>query len=597
LQSRKHSLIIGVLFLGTIVSVAWFVFHCGGWDWTWTEDASSTLYAGFWKYKEYPYFSFFNNGGVYQLQDPVGILVSVNALMGIFLGPVTGLRWAIVFLALLGLVGMYIFMKEAVGRPAATLCSIFWVTSLGFAWRFAAGEDILAYWYLLPLTLVLYENLWRNPTCTNMVGLGLWMGLIILGPCYHALIYMILPALFLFAPLLFVFDSKKKILQFSGFLLFSILIATCVASPRVASWITLKAQRGRDPFDGVISIGDALYCLFATARTSFSGFRIVGPPGEYYRGIWESNVSLMPPASILAVIGLLPRRFLPQKDPKIFTKKIFAIVLIVSGLALSTQLWLWRLLQNGFFAGVRVPSRFLVLSAFALAILSGLGLNFVLQKIPTRFRAGFLIVILVSSFAFMADWVNRATKDGTLKKEAIPLLSLPSISQNLNIVGPGVSASPAAILEGRIVINSLCPVGSGCISKDYGDPKDDPLVKLTSPTGVIFKPEKLSVTNLTFQVFSLQPHETRLVYLRYPRLGYSIDRIEPADARVILRPSNFLIQVENLSDVPVASVLFKVLPPIPLWPWLLSGATSLLGILAVLVLWYRKNGFAANEST
>jgi hypothetical protein len=193
------------------------------------------------------------------------------------------------------------------------------------------------------------------------------------------------------------------------------------------------------------------------------------------------------------------------------------------------------------------------------------------------------MAFLAGGLAFTADWTKRIQKNNVLRQAAIPFLSLPPVAQNLPLQMIGTIAS-APVLNGTIVITSLCPVGSGCISRDYGDPGmfEDPLVQLTSAPGSVVKLDNLTVTHLTFKVFSLQSRESRILNLRYPRLGWELVQIDPAEAAVQLRPVNSLIQIENLSDEPIRFVTIRVLPVTPKWVWLLSFITLIIGFLSIL---------------
>lgn len=424
----------------------WVAFHAHGHDWYATMGQFAIVRHWGWAPFSYHY-----SGGAGLFQDPQGMMASpsVHALTRILaaLG-VTTQAIARIWVGLYvgwGAAGMVFWLGRRGSVWAGIIAAVAWCTSLAFLWRIAAGHTPFIMYAWAPWILAATENWLAKPHLRSTLLCSVLAAVTIWEPGFHALFYLILPCV----AITLAFHWRK--LPPAKLWIVSVIAVTGLTAPRWATWLTLPMTRSRDLNDGVISLRDAFYSLFATARAHNLGVQVYSAAGSpTWQNIWEVAAAMAPLASALAVFGVI-RIASYWRLPELRPIVKLAATAVILGILLASQDLIWGLLQSLTSSGIRGPGRFLGLASFGLAIFAGLGGNaalaFIAKRYPTsseRLIPALCALLLIGILALQTTWVMRAMGRGTLSPTSITRGAGPEKPQ--------------------IIYKTYCSVGSGCLN-------------------------------------------------------------------------------------------------------------------------------------
>ncbi|MDP2684530.1 MAG: hypothetical protein Q8P20_05760 [bacterium] len=553
------------------------------------------FYSAVWQYKEFPFFSFLYNGGSMLIQDPQGHLLSITTPVILLFGPQIGLRFMALIWGTIGWLSCFNWLKPKIGYAPALISASAWVLSLGFIWRMVIGNDMFLWHLGLPLFLILIEKIFKKPSPIHVISLGLLSGMYLLGPSFHSLLYFIIPVCLIW--LIFLLQqNKEKNKKHNNAKIFlclltALILGLLISAPKINSWVQLDMSRPTDP-GGNIYFVEALQALIDVRPENLNKLFISKTEGSYY--FLEGNVALPPLATLLAIIGILFSWKLKKRTGYLY---IFSMTLLITGVLISTNSYIWDLFGYITNHNFRIAARFLSISAFGLAILAGLGAKMIIKKLP-KITTWFTIVIILSFFLNGIIWLNNASHlIATYKIFERNLVLPPTVLWDKN--QPWIeSAVIDTIQDGMVIYNDFAIVGSGV--KDYDMEKIDSLIDnygLENFFSPELWPDRLSFSHTVLNITELKPHETAQLRFNMPELGYDI-AASPHNAHISLTDNNEGIIIKNHEDFIVKNV--TITPHLPIKPtsWFISIFTIILLILyAMIIKIYHKYGRKIKEKS
>jgi hypothetical protein len=571
------SLIAGML-------LSWLAFHSTGNDWTNVQTFGELTATSKWS-SEYPTFSWFLNGGGYLLQDPQSIVTSPTLqLLTSIIGPMAGVKWTMALFAMIGCISMFFWLQKKIGRAGAVFAALAWTLSTGFFWRTIAGHCAYYIHFVFPLLLLLMDRAADTKkfyeTTTATILLGLTIAWCEYEPGFHSLFYILIPGCTIYAAILLTKTKSRLhlITSFCG----AIIIACALLAPKLNAWLLLPINRDPDLTDGILSFYDVLYGTFATARTALMGFHVPGT--NRWHTIWEVNNALSPTASILALIGLALGLYRRNCSKHPF---LFAVMCIVISFTLAGSQHVWLFIQKYTSSGIRVPSRFLGLAAFGLAILAGISIQNILSWKIKHTRL-IVTALFLLQFCFVIVWFTGALKHGTISPRSSAIYEKISNKE-----------------KNQIWLNNFCPVGSGCfntfetkretepyvlhikhraIAETWGD---ESLLRSISPDTEVNK--SIQVEHMRITINPVPQRKTINLSLRPPLLGLRIETIPPLNPitpAVSARTENGHITLTIDTNKKPDKIIIKPIAPHSLFSVILA-ATTLIGCIVWLMRHYK----------
>lgn len=576
--------------------VLWLVaLRSGDWDWYLSETHAHLLYSAIVHHGEFPLFSFFLNQGAYLLQDPQFPGLSPVVAFVLALGPEAGLRFQGFAFGLAGYWATAAWLRRSVSPAGAAFGAVSWTLGLGVLWRVAVGNDLFLWMLPLPLLLLLVERLFEAPTAAAALGLGLVTGLFILGPTFHAIIYLLAPAGLLWVVLLSARAWAQGTLRPRLLLLLAAAlgVALLVATPRLLAWAALSMRRTIEA-DGTMALRDALDSLLDSGKATVEVVPIVGTtiaggiPMPAY-GVWESAVALPHLATLLALVGLAASL---GRAGRARPAAWLALLLLGAGLVLTASPDVWDGVR-GVAPFLRVSRRFLILGAFGLAVLAAIGFDAVERRVG-RWAAAWQVAALALAFGSTAAWIQAAGASRLLRPEAGPVVlhpPPPGMSEPVAVYrGP-----PSVLAAGGATAGLFHSVGNPCDGIIAGGvfclPYDDRLRAGPAGRGAPFPLRQpggppVRISHGEIAVGPMAPGEGVVLNLRArPLLGYALD---PPDTQVRLGGRDEVLTVVNLGPAPVPGVRVVARTPVPAWLWPAWGAALLAAGAALAVPRWRR---------
>ncbi|MDP3970713.1 MAG: hypothetical protein Q8P90_03360 [bacterium] len=587
---KRHPLLLPVIvsvLCGLVLLI--IALKSSGSDWFFSEVLAETIYSAIVYHHEFPFFSYFLNGGTPFIQDPQGPLLSISTLWILIFGPWGGLRFAAFFWGFIGTFSCWGWLRPKLGSGPALVSATAWILSMGFFWRLVVGHDMFLWHLALPLFLIVIEKLIFKPTWKNSILLGLLTGLFILGPSLHSLLYFIIPAVVIWYVVLLVGNHKriaiKNIFLFSAM---AIVIALAIASPKVAAWSRLDMVRETQS-ESAMYLKDALISIVDTQVRSDRGYLLDEKYERESWGIWESNVAATPIILTLAILALFIVAFKKEKPNSLF---IFSITLFFVGLFIATNSWFWQVfreLSNGSF---RVSGRFLGLANFSIIILAGIATKY-LTGIVSKKIPHLSAIFILSTFVFSALLIYQASV--TLS---------PYVSSGGNILKPitaiwnhSKKKTDSPMLTGvnhyyydqEIEANQI---SSGNLYLLYGHkiigdsvseiPLDDfmkilPNKDIEIPVSPELSPDRLEVFHTKLVISNLQPLEEVNIRLKVAPLGQEIIT-EPSGANITLEENAGTMTLINNENYLIEKITIKPKSPVPVIAWIVSILTLIASI-------------------
>ncbi len=587
LNWRRHRAGVAAVLTGGVLF--WIALHCDGGDWFISQTHGDIIYTALSRFAEFPYFSFVFNGGSYFIQDPQSNLFSPVVPLILLAGPSVGLRLMEGIWGILGVLAFVAFMRQRVSLDAAIFGAVASVLGLGVLWKVAVGNDMFMWHLGLPAILWTAERVMKLRTVQSMLGFGLVLGLMLLGPTFHSFLYLFLPVVPLFVALEWSLNRATRARLGRTLVLFAgaCVLAMLMVSPKLACWAVFPMSRPTADL-GTLPI---LTGLQQTFDYSLAKDRVVETSlwlgtHKTYHGGWgveESAIALPPIASLLALFGVV----VGFRDPIKRRTAIFATVIIVCGLTLCCSAPVWdafRALTGGNF---RVASRFLGMTAFGLAIFAAFGADALLARLKNaaRWASIGLFALLIMS----ALWWTKAAG------------SVPDESRMIgDDVNPGIIWPRAAYREERDAAakikgftdvvryrkrrDILAGIGYTDGFLVVGNDYDPTRWRAQSPQPIVVlgvKPEQVSVEHLRIKIRHMNPRSRIFLRAQQPAFGLAVVT-DPRNAHVrVLEQGPFLV-VENHSHFPVNHVVLRAEFPIST-AWLVMSVLSLVGTSLALV--------------
>ncbi|MDP2684529.1 MAG: hypothetical protein Q8P20_05755, partial [bacterium] len=544
----------------------------GGFEWWISEINTEIIYSAILKYKDFPFFSYYHNGGSMIIQDPQGHLLSPATPLILIFGPQIGLRLMTLVWGFIGCLSAFYWLRSKVGDLAALFSASAWALSMVFIWHIVVGNDMFIWHLGLPLFLIAIEKTVLKPSWKVTSLSALLVAIYILGPSLHSLVYLIIPTSIIWFIFLFVKNykdiNKKQLLIHC---LAIIVIGVTIALPKINAWLLLDMSRDTVQ-EGSILFDDALQSLL-DVRPSRGPLRYTQENVLF--PFFSGNVALQPIASIIAIIGLIFGWRKKNKKTKIFW---FALTLLLTGILISTAEPIWVtfrwITQDSF----RAPARFLAISAFGLAILAGIGTASILEYIP-KLKTVIAGLLIASTFIIGIIWINQATS------VTMPSFSIQAGFTRVNtkiVTGPLTSLSnfnissikteyTNNILSDLITYTDVPIVGSGA-KKVYLKQR----LKIFAENGgqYYLSPElapdgRIRVYHTSITAKDLQPEEIAHIRLNPAPLGETI-HTTPENANVTLEIIDDELVLTNHENYAIEMVEIKPNSPVHPAIWIIS---------------------------
>jgi hypothetical protein len=560
----------------------WFALHCDGLDWYICQTHADILYTGVWRFHELPSFSFVFHGGSYFLQDPQGSLLSPGALFVILAGPSVGVRLTMLFWGALGTWAFTAWMRRHVDEAAARAGALAWVLGLGVMWRIAVGNEMFLWHLGLPLFLLGIEEAVRAPRAAAALGLGLVGGFFLLGPSFHSITYVLIPALpvFLAVELLARRPDRRALLRTLACLAGAAGLALVIASPKLVAFARLALSRPIHD-DHVIGVVDAFRGLFDYTAVHAKRIFTVGPPvvGGKTWGTWEVAVAPPPPALLLALLGAF---FAGRRTDR---RRLGALAAALLGVALVLTCWqpAWTMFRHLTGDSFRVSPRFLSVGAFALAILAAIGGDALRGWRLGRHALTGLMALMVASCVLWvraAEALPKTSVNETVSAEAMNPFSR-FADERRRALAIGWFRDLVTLLRERRDLLDGHGFSDGFLV--VGDPQSG-LPWINGPIVEGLPDEAVRVQHTRIELDHIAPGAEVKLRLVWPRLGLHVST-EPSWVPIRFYGDHNGMTLVNDGDEPIDVVI----TPNPLvgGGWFALSAAAVLGSLGGLV-WLRR---------
>ncbi|MCK5124878.1 MAG: hypothetical protein KAR42_01340 [candidate division Zixibacteria bacterium] len=349
-------------------------------DW----DLFTTLHAAavhsVTEYGQFPFWNPYIGGGNILFAHPEVPVLNPLFLLQLIFGPLAGLKLQVITAYYLGFIGSYkLARKFGVSFYGSFITPLVYMLSSYFALHFSAGHIPFHYFAALPWLLYYYRKSIDNPW--HILSVGGVVAFYILGS--GAAVPVVFSLFFLFLFSLFDIGRKYKLTP----PVYAIAGGLCGVLFGAVKFIPMVDYLFRNPWipDGTVMKTPVTLLptmLFTINQSMFSGYA-----QGYVYGWHEYGAYLGPIAAILVIIGLL---FQFRDNWKYAVLAVISIILVLG----SFMPWSpWDVLHKlPGFESIRVPSRFIVLALFAMAILAGKGLDILAAMFS--FRRGALTMLL-----------------------------------------------------------------------------------------------------------------------------------------------------------------------------------------------------------
>ena len=315
-------------------------------------------------------------------EGQVGALYPLNLVMFFFLPFMAAYTYSIVLHFMLGGIFMYIFMRKlGLNGLPASLPAILFMFSSPYAGCFSNIASLKALCWLPLVLYIILASIEDNKPLV-MLYAGAIMGFQLLAGAVQMAVYSVAVSVFYFIFLLISRAREKNINVWKYLLLFgfSCGIALLIWSPQLIATSRLVSESGR----GTASLDFALL-------NSFFPLGIATLIFPYLATIFRGMI----------YIGILPLIFAIISLYKIKNKQVlfFASLFILSLLCAfgSHNPFYVLLLKFAKLYFFRVPLKLLFFSAFSLIMLSGFGLNYLLEEMEEK-RLKKIVKVLIVVF-------------------------------------------------------------------------------------------------------------------------------------------------------------------------------------------------------
>jgi hypothetical protein len=343
----------------------------GSGDWQMVHHNFEVGWVALLRFGEWPLWDPYHCGGVTMLGNPESQHFTPWFLLSLLTGTTLGTKVMLVAHTIIGFVGMLAYGRSAMrfSWPAATLAAIAWTFSGFFAWHGAGGHGTFLAFDYLPLLLLAWRR--AQLDVRGAVGVAALLALTMAEGGTYPLPYMGL-ALALEAVLLL---RKRDAWRASALAALVVgVLFPLLAAVRILPILEALARYPRNMLSiDRLSPSDVLLALTERVHDwRWLGHEFVWP--EYGAFVGWTVVALAGVALLLA----LPRGAAGPVDARrrMTLAAALGAALFLSLVLGNGPLRPWPLLHSlPVFDSLRVPSRFLGVATFYLALLAGLGLD------------------------------------------------------------------------------------------------------------------------------------------------------------------------------------------------------------------------------
>lgn len=373
-------------------SPAFFDPHATGFgDWQMVHHAWEAGRVAIQRHGEWPTWNPFHCGGHSMLGNPESQHFTPFFLLSLAIGTTLALKIFLVVHAALGLFGAYRYARRVQGLSprASGLAAFAWSSSGFFAWHAAGGHATFAPFWLLPLVLLAWRRAVREPRWT--IAVAAWMALVVAEGGTYPFPYLVLAL---------AIEALRTSTRDPGGSLRAALASAAIFLPLAAVRLvpileTLeRLPRQVADTDGlrVAEIVD-----FLTARDH--AWRVDGHP--YVWPEYGTFVGWL--VLVLAMVGLGESVAPGRRAARGAAISALVFLALVTGDAWGDLApWSW-IHELPVYDSLRVPSRFMVLLTFPLAMLAGHGLDRAIPVARARARRGLALACAAIVVVAIAD--------------------------------------------------------------------------------------------------------------------------------------------------------------------------------------------------
>lgn len=587
---KKSMLILSALGAGAFLLCVAMLSQ--GYDWYISEMQAELHYSALMDFHEIPIFSYFINGGNYLFQDPQNTLLSPATIFIVVFGPHAGIRWVIAFWGVIGFLGMFKWLKIHVSDSAAWLGSLLWVINLAVIWRIIVGNDMFMLNLGLPWFLLLLERIVDQPRWKYSVLLGSLGGIYLLGPSFHTLFYLILPACSIWIGVLLITKQKwqwQSIWKIVLYLGVAGLLSVLIALPKLYAMRQFEFNRLLCAENSILQ-PDAWKSLFDQS-VAFGFYHMVSPfdidrcAVQTY-GTWESNIALFSLAYIFVMLGIISLAQFKRQT----SLHVFVIILLGSGWLLATWPRFWYVLTVYISEGVRVSSRYLILINLAFVVLAALGWQLINRYIKHRAKYWILGICAIIYLLQGAVWLHAArTQPANFYGKIEPMLlgkpiwsdHQPKINRDTIRLAKDRSES-YAISQGKVVIFGYFITGNATLVEESDVIFAEPGGMFT-PISPTLSSDRLQLTHRSIKISQLQPNESAVINLLPGQLGQSVT-VTP-ELPIQIDNNKYTMTISNISNQVIEEIIITPQSSVPVWVWLVwaigltGGSVSVIAVI------------------
>lgn len=559
-EGAARRMVVGLVGVMAVVTGVLFLrlgLHSEGWDWYLSEFQATVAYSALLHYGEVPWFSYLVNGGEPLLINPQGLVASPTVLWVLLCGPRAGLRWAVGMHAGLGVVAMWLWLRRHIGELGALCAGVGWILSLGFFWRVAVGNDMFMWHVFLPAVLWGVDEVWDAPgwrSAAKAAVVGVVLGY---GPVFHAAFYVLIPGLIIWV-LVRVFEAimggksvREKLVRAIAWGMVSGIIVAVVCLPRLAMWMQVPMGR-KIWFDGVPRWVEAVRGLVDGRLVTVRWLPRVGG-GTW--GVWETSVALSWMATGAAVLGAIVGI---RRAARVW---VYAVILIGVGFVLATNFALYRWLFEVTRGQFRVPDRFLMLSSFGLAVLSGCGISAMGAWLPRYVVMALTVLYCAWAVGQAWWWQEAAQRVKTVRAERLPLMDHRRLLRRAGLGTCAVRSNTGEVIfSGNMAVRLMPQPGNDwnmVFAREVAE-RQGVVPVVTSLTGKI----DVSLSHRSIELRDLMPGAEVIVRVLPSLYGECVE-VEPADAEVRLLRGRDHLRICNTGSVTARGL--RVRARIPTW--------------------------------
>ena len=413
------------------------------------------------RYKQFPFWNPFASGGLPLHANPQSAFLSPAFLLSLIFGCAVGFKLEILVSVILGMIGMFLLSNYYKLHPAAGIfaSAIFGLSSF-FSLHISEGHLTFLGFYLVPYIFLFYLKSFEQKRYMFLAGVFITL-VVFAGGSFN-----VLPQLSIFLFAYGIFSSIQK-RPFKPFLILIVifLIAFCLGSIKTIPTLEYLTGHPRLIQSDEKTTIKGLYNVFLN-RQRFDGIDFFETQkwGWYEYGAYTGIFPL-----IFFAFGLV---FFIKKEAPLVLSGLFALFVSLGDFGKFSP---WYLLHKlPLFESLHVPSRYIILFIFSLAIVAGLSFNLFVKELKNKKAKYFLFALLLFIVADLVV-VNSKPFERTFLNPLPPIVKDVDFKQIYGVVVPPPPDSGIMYLNflaNRGTLSSYESVPHQTFAKDSNNPDD-----------------------------------------------------------------------------------------------------------------------------